>query len=29
VLGLIATLVLFRGNRHELRTAQAATARGA
>jgi amino acid transporter len=25
VLGLIATLVLFRGNRHALRTAQAAT----
>ena len=27
VLGLIATLVLFRGNRHELRTAQAAVVR--
>ena len=27
VLGLIATLVLFRGNRHELRTAQAAIPR--
>ncbi|MBA4361889.1 MAG: citrate-proton symporter, partial [Pseudomonas sp.] len=29
VLGLIATLVLFKGNRHELRTAQAAVVGGA
>jgi MFS family permease len=29
VLGLIATLVLFRGNRHQLRTAQAAVVGGA
>lgn len=29
VLGLVATLVLFRGNRHELRTAQASMAGGA
>jgi hypothetical protein len=29
MLGLIATLVLFRGNKHELRTARASVAGGA